>query len=35
MAYENQLNYVDETLGGKFYCTCGASAKNLTVMTLT
>ena len=26
MAYENQPNYVDETPGEKFYCTCGESA---------
>ena len=27
MTYENQPNYVDETPGKKFYCTCGESAK--------
>ena len=32
MTYENQPNYVDETPGKKFYCTCGESAKNLIVM---
>jgi len=32
MTYENQPNYVNETPGKKFYCTCGESAKNLIVM---
>ena len=27
MTYENQPNYVNETPGKKFYCTCGESAK--------
>ncbi|SVC63299.1 uncharacterized protein METZ01_LOCUS316153, partial [marine metagenome] len=27
MAYENFPNYVDETPGKKFYCTCGESSK--------
>ena len=27
MTYENQPDYVDETSGKKFYCTCGESAK--------
>ena len=27
MAYENFPNYVDETPGEKFYCTCGESSK--------
>ena len=26
MAYENNPNYVDETPGKKFYCTCGESS---------
>jgi len=29
MTYENQPNYVDETPGGKFYCTWGISKKTL------
>ena len=32
MAYENNPNFVDETLGKKFYCVCGNHLKNLTVM---
>jgi CDGSH iron-sulfur domain-containing protein 3 len=27
MAYENTPNYVDETPGIKFHCTCGESSK--------
>jgi len=32
MTYENQTNYVNETPGKKFYCTCRELEKNLNVM---
>ena len=35
MTCENQPDYVDETLGKKFYYTCGESEKNLIVMAST
>ena len=34
MPYENFPNYVDETPGKKYYCTCGESTNKPTAMVL-